>query len=298
MPPEDKVHHARRGLLFALIGFGLLSIGDAIVKTMAGAWPGTAIGALRYGFGAAGLAALVALRHRRAGFVFPLPWVQLGRGAAVGIATASFFMGVIAMPLADATAIVFTSPIWTMLLSALFLRERPTPATLVSVLLATAGVLLILQPNVLALGLEAFYPLVAAVGMASLMILNRRAGGLAPALVMQLLVAVMALPVLIALALAGHWSGAPEFDVGWPAPSVILRCALVALIATSGHWFIFRATELATAATIAPMTYVQLLVATAAGILVFGDLPAAATIGGAALIIAGGLWLWRSQRAR
>lgn len=287
---------ARKGLMFALIGFSLLSVGDAVVKTMAGQWPGTAIGTLRYGFGAAGLAVLVALRDGRAGFVLPLPWVQAGRGAAVGIATASFFAALMLMPLADATAIVFTSPVWTVILSAIFLRERPAPAVLVSVVLASMGVLLILRPNVLALGWEAGFPLVTAVGMACLFMLNRRVGGLAPAIVMQFIVAVMALPVLAALTLLGHWSGDLDLRVGWPDAGVVARCAFVALSATAGHWFIFRSTELATAATVAPMTYAQLLVAIAAGALVFGDLPTPATVAGAALIMAGGLWLWRAQR--
>ena len=51
----------------------------------------------------------------------------------------------------------------------------------------------------------------------------------------------------------------------------------------------------ATAATVAPMTYVQLLMAALLGWLWFGNRPDAATFAGAALIIAGGLWLWRAQ---
>ena len=288
---------SRTGLLFALAGFVILSVGDAVVKTMAGAWPGSAIAALRYFIGAAGLAALVAVKYGRGGFVMPLPLVQLGRGIAVAVATVTFFMAVMVMPLADATAIVFTSPIWTVVLSALFLRERPSGAVLVSILLATAGVLLILRPNVLELGWEAGYPLLAAIGMACLFMLNRRTGGLAPVIVMQLLVAVMALPVLIGIAVAGHLAGVPAMQAEWPEASVVARCALVAATATLGHWFIFRATEYASAATVAPMTYVQLLVATLAGMFLFGDNPTPATMGGAALIIAGGLWLWRSQKA-
>lgn len=286
----------RSALLLALSGFFLLSVGDAVVKTMAGAWPGSAIALLRYAIGAIGLAAIVSGSHGRAGLALPRPWLQFGRGAAVAIATYAFFMGVMVMPLADATAIVFTSPMWTVLLSALFLRERPAPAVLVSIAMASAGVLLILQPNVLAFGWGALFPLIAALAMACLMILNRRAAGIAPALVMQFLVAAMAVPVLLVLALGGHISGSSGLVIGSPAWSVVARCALVAVTATIGHWLIFRSTERASAATIAPMTYIQLLVATGAGLVLFGDRPTLATGAGSALIIGGGLWLWRSQR--
>ena len=44
------------------------------------------------------------------------------------------------------------------------------------------------------------------------------------------------------------------------------------------------------------MTYVQLIVAAALGWAWFGNAPDAVMLGGAALIVAGGLWLWRSQK--
>lgn len=288
---------ARTALLMALAGFSMLSVGDAVVKTMAGQWAGSGIAALRYVFGAVGLTVLVAMRYGRAGFVFPRPALQFGRGAAVAVATCGFFLGVMVMPLADATAIVFTSPVWTVALSLLLLRERAPGGAMVSILFATAGVLLILQPNVLAFGTEALMPLIAAVGMAVLIMLNRRVAGLAPVFVMQWLVALTAVPVLLAMALAGHLSGAPSLAIGVPDWTVVARCAVVAVTATIGHWFIFRATELASAATVAPMTYVQLLVATAAGIALFGDVPTPMMAAGSALIVAGGLWLWRAQKA-
>ena len=41
-------HSDRAGLLYALAGFCTLSIGDAIVRGMAGQWPAPAMGATRY----------------------------------------------------------------------------------------------------------------------------------------------------------------------------------------------------------------------------------------------------------
>ncbi|HKR25398.1 MAG TPA: DMT family transporter, partial [Allosphingosinicella sp.] len=179
----------RSALTLALCGFISLAFGDAVVKSMAGAWPGTAVAALRYSFGAIGLVAIVAAVHGRAGFRVPRPALQLGRGAAVALATICFFMAVMAMPLADATAIQFTSPMLTGILSALLLGERAPKAVWGATALAFAGVLIVLRPNLLALGPAAFWPLGAAFGMAWLMIFNRKAAGAASALAMQWLVA-------------------------------------------------------------------------------------------------------------
>lgn len=294
---RPMVQNGRKAILLALAGFMLLSVGDVVVKTMAGSWPGSAIAALRYAFGAAGLIALVAWRLGRAGFRVPRAGLQIARGAAVAAATLGFFLGVHVMPLADATAIIFTSPLLTVLISALFLKERVPHATGVALALAFAGVLLVLRPNVAELGAAALLPLGAALAMAALMILNRRAAGGASALALQMALAVAATPMLIAATAAGHLTGDPLLVVGAPDWTVVARCAFVAVTATTGHWLIFRATELASAATVAPTTYSELIVAVGAGMMVFGDYPDAVSVGGMALIVAGGLWLWRAQRA-
>jgi drug/metabolite transporter (DMT)-like permease len=287
----------RGALGIALAGFLSLAVGDAVVKSMAGAWPGTAVAALRYCFGAIGLAAIVAATQGRTGFVLPRPGLQFGRGLAVAFATICFFMAVMALPLADATAIQFTSPIFTALLSPLILGERTRPATWGATLLAFAGVLVVLRPNVLELGAVALYPLGAAFGMSWLMMLNRKAAGVAPNAVMQLLVAAIAAPLIVGAALLLHAFGGSGFAIGWPGWIVIVKCFAVAIFATLGHTLIYAAVTRASAQLVAPMTYIQLLVAAGLGWWLFHEAPDAATFGGAALIILGGLWLWWTQTA-
>jgi drug/metabolite transporter (DMT)-like permease len=66
--------------------------------------------------------------------------------------------------------------------------------------------------------------------------------------------------------------------------------------ASFAHWLIFMGTMRASAGEIAPMTYVQLLIAMALGILVFGDWPDLTSLVGSAIIIATGLFLVRASR--
>ena len=51
----------RAALVIGLMGFAAFSFGDAIVKSMAGEWPGTAVSPRRYTFGAAGLGMAISL---------------------------------------------------------------------------------------------------------------------------------------------------------------------------------------------------------------------------------------------
>lgn len=282
-------------LLYALAGFSLLAVGDAVIKSIAGAWPGTAVAALRYAFGLAGLTGLLAWREGRQGFRVPRPWIQVGRGVAVSLGSVGFFIALFVMSQAEATAVTFVNPVLAALFSFLILKEKPPAAIGISILLAFAGTLIILRPNVASIGWAGLLPLGSAAAMALLMVFNRMAAGSGSLLLMQWLISLFATLTLLVLTLAGHMSGLPALALGWPSGMVVLKCLIVSVTATISHLLIFMATERASAGRIAPMTYVQLLIAIVIGYGVFGTRPDLWTLGGAALIIGGGLLLWHLQ---
>ncbi|MDB5685721.1 MAG: Threonine/homoserine efflux transporter RhtA [Rhizorhabdus sp.] len=277
----------------ALLGFAIFSIGDGLVRSMAGQWPGSAIALLRYAIATGVLGAFLAWREGRAGFRCPLPLVQLGRGAALAFATTAFFAALGLMPLADATAVSFTTPMWAALLSALLLGERVGWRRVAVILLAFAGVLLILQPKVAAIGPVAMLPLFSAAMMAALMMLNRRVARAGSVLSSQFFVAAIATALLIPITIVGDHSGSQRFEVAWPSAMIIAKCAGVAVTGTTGHWLIYIATTRASAASIAPMNYVQILVAITIGWAVFGSVPSVTMLIGAAVIVGAGLLLFR-----
>jgi drug/metabolite transporter (DMT)-like permease len=82
-----------------------------------------------------------------------------------------------------------------------------------------------------------------------------------------------------------------------PDWTIIARCAVVAVTASFAHWLVFMATTRASASQIAPMTYVQLLIAMALGIAIFGDWPDMTSLAGSAIIIGAGLFLWHQKPA-
>ena len=111
---------------------------------------------------------------------------------------------------------------------------------------------------------------------------------------MQAYVAVVAAPPLILAALGGHFSGIESLAITMPDWTIIARCAVVAFTASTAHWLTYLGTMRAGAATIAPTSYVQMVVATLLGWWWFGDVPDLVTLAGAAVIILAGLILWRS----
>lgn len=289
-------HSERSGLVFALAGFALLSMGDVVVKSMAGQWPGTAIGALRYVIGAIGLGVVLLVREGRAGFSFPrLRW-QILRGFSVAMSAVTGFTAIHLMPISEATAISFTSPMITALLAALLLAEPLRKETLIASFVAFGGVLLILRPNFALLGPVALLPVIAATGMALLIIANRKVAGLGSALSMQFNVAAIGAAFLVVFASAGHFSALALFAIPDLPMSVLLKSGVIAVSATLAHACIYLATTRTGAAAIAPMTYVQLLLAGCFGWIFFDEHPDLMAAIGAVIIVGAGLYLWRSGR--
>ncbi len=291
-------HLERGGVLIAVMGFSMFSVGDAIIKTIGGAWPGIAVAALRFAIAATVLGTILALREGRAAFVMPRPGIQLMRGFGMTVGTAAFFTALFIMPIVEATAIFFVSPMLTALLATLVLGEPARRSVWLATLLAFGGMLVLIRPNFVHFGWAVLLPLAAAMGMSMLVLGNRIAAGLASGLAMQFYTAVIAAAMLgIGTGIAAA-TGLAGIEIGWPSWGVVLRCVLVAFTASCGHWLVYTATTRAGAAVIAPMAYVQLLVALAAGWLVFDDWPDTLSMVGAAMIVGAGLYLWRSGRAR
>ena len=284
--------HERKGILLALAGFICLSLGDAVIKTMSGEWSPLAVAALRYVFGALALGALLVRMEGRAGLRPSHPWLQVARGICVAGATLCFFCAIFVMPLASAMALAFVSPVLVALLSGPLLGEKVRPAVWLVSLIALGGVALVLRPNLAELGWVALLPLGSASFFALLVIANRASAGQGSVLSMQAYVAVVAAPPLILAAIAGHASGFPSLALTMPDWSVIARCAIVAVTASTAHWLTYLGTMRAGASTIAPTSYVQMLVATFMGWWWFDDLPDLLTLLGAASIIGAGLILW------
>lgn len=287
-----------RALALAFAGFSTLAVGDAVIKTMAGEWPAIAVAALRFGLGAAGLGIALAWREGLASFAMPRPALQWLRGLGMAIATTCFFSAIFVMPLAEATAIFFITPIITAVLSTVVLNEPARRSTWLASAVAFGGVLVVLRPNVAEFGWTAILPLMAACGFSMVVVCNRVVASLASGLAMQFYIALTGAILLTLELIVASLPGIGGMTLDWPSLGVVARCALVACSATLGHWLIYSATTRAGAATIAPMTYLQLLVSIALGWLLFRDAFDLVAMAGAAIIVGAGLFLWRNGKAR
>jgi drug/metabolite transporter (DMT)-like permease len=221
------------------------------------------------------------LRTRRVG-------AHVGRMALGLVAMGLNFVAMIWLPLAEATAIGFTVPIFSTILAALLLKEATGRWRWGAVAAGFVGVLLIVQPGSgqVPLGPAALAMLAAAL-TASVTIVIRRLGRTEPA---STTVFWFAVSSLVPLGLLMIFFGRPH-DNG-----TFLILAGMALAGGLAQLTLTASLRLAPVALVMPMDYTMLLWATLLGLLLFAELPTPWVWIGAPLIIASGLVIaWREH---
>lgn len=285
MPSAPLAAPFRRLVLVAVAAEGLLTLMDALIKLLSARYPVLQIAFLRYGFGLIGAAVYTA--WCRPGWPTRAALVYNGMRAVLLVVTATtFFYALARLPLADAIALSFISPVLTALLGAMLLGERLDWRIAAALAAGFGGMLLIVGGQMTGAGLDresaigAVAVLVSGIGYSlNIVVLRHRAtrDPLAQIVLMQNLgpLLLLALPVL--------WV--------W-TPLTLADAALFAVLGTLGvaaHTMLAHAFARIEAARLAPVGYVTLVWGVLLGALVFAEMPGLATLAGAGLIVVGTL---------
>jgi drug/metabolite transporter (DMT)-like permease len=194
------------------------------------------------------------------------------------------------LPLADATALNYSTPVLVVLLAVAFLHERMTPARAGFVVAGLAGMLLIVQPGSDVFHSGSLFAIGAACCYGVYQILTRMLAGEDPR-VLLFYPAILGTTIMSVLA--------PSFD--WPAAMPWTHVALIVaggLLGTLGHFLFILAFRRASASALTPFTYVQLVWAMLLGWLVYHDFPDALAVAGMAIIAGSGLLTTLHERRR
>lgn len=285
---DSAQQNIRLGIGLMIGGTLLFTTGEAIVKHLTQDYAVTQIVWARYTFHAL----VTLLFFLRGGIARQArtrrPWLHVTRSALMLAATVLFFTALRYLPLAEAVAINFVMPALVTAFSIPLLGERVGWRRWMAILVAFAGVLVIIRPGMGAMHWAAFLPLGTAACYALYQILTRiaaRTDGTNTSLFWTSAFGV----VLTSAAVPFAWD-APD-AAGWT-----LMVALGAVYGL-GHWLVIRALELAAASRLSPFLYAQIVWATLFGLVLFDQFPDAATFAGLAIVIASGLYIWRRETA-
>jgi len=224
-------------------------------------------------------------------------WFQLIlRASLLLFATFCFIAAIRVMPLADALAIVFVAPFIVLLFGKFYLGEEVGPRRVGACFVGFVGVLFVIQPSFAAFGAVALIPLGTAVAFAFYILVTRGLSRQMHPVALQfhtgLIASVFCLPVL----LLAQGSGSDFFDPVWPKGIAWLWLFGAGFFATLSHMMMTYALSLAPSATLAPLQYFELPVATLFGYWVFQDFPNALSLLGIAIIIGAGLYMIHRER--
>lgn len=216
------------------------------------------------------------------------PGKQALRSFFLAASTALNFTALQHLPITVTTTIFFASPIVVTLLAIPILGEKVGLRRILAVCTGFLGVTIVIQPWGTEFHPAMFFSL-GALCMASLyFVMTRMLAGVEANSTQQLwssgLAAIVLLPFVIE-------------DWIWPdALSEWLVFCAIGCFGALGHICATIAHRWADASLLAPVVYIQIFLAAAAGILVFSTWPTVWTLGGGIIIIASGLYIWQRER--
>jgi len=282
---------AVRGILCMIAGVFVLTTQDAISKWLTASYhPGE----ITFYRGLFSFIPIAVLASRTGGWA-ALKANRLGanilRGLFALVTSALIVWAFSMLPLAEALAIVFASPLILAALSGPLLGEPVGWRRWACVAVGFVGVILLTRPSTAGVEWVVLIPLGGALFSALRDITTRRLGGIDSATTIifytQLVAVVATAPTLLI-----------AFN-GWPDLGDWALLAVSGILIGIAHSFIIQAFLLAEAAVVAPLRYLALVYAAVLGAILWGDLPDAWAIGGSVLIAASGLYtLHRETTAR
>ena len=209
------------------------------------------------------------------------------------------FAALARLPLADATAIQFCSPLITVALAAVILKERVRIYRWSAVVVGFAGVIVMLIPN-----FDMSRYAAAGIGGAAMLgsifaLINAFCNAGAVIQTRRLTQSETTSSIVFYFSLVCAVAGLVTLPFAWHTPT---QAELLALVATGilgglGQIFMTESYRYATASVIAPFDYTSLIWALLLGYWVFGELPSGLVYIGAIVVAAAGLFvLWRERQ--
>ncbi len=275
-----------------MLGFCIVApMGDAVAKLLGPLIPLAQLLFVRFAVQAIILIPLVIAtrRHwRMRGRVLWLAAIRTGLHIA-GIG--AMFSALKFLPLADAVAIAFVMPFLMLLLGKYVLGEEVGIRRILACVVGFIGTLLVIQPSFAEVGWPALLPLIVAVVFSLFMLVTRQIAKETDPIGLQAVSGVMACVVLVPVLLIGGMAEVPVLQIVVPNQQEWGLLLAIGVLGTLAHLLMTWSLRYAPSATLAPMQYLEIPVATLLGWLIFRDLPNTLASVGICITISAGLYI-------
>jgi drug/metabolite transporter (DMT)-like permease len=275
------------GIGLMLLGIFFFALNDALGKWLIATY---SVGQLLLVRSVAGLVFLVPFIKREGWSAFanaPRPLLQWLRPVFATFEVACFYWALASMPLADVMTFYLAGPIYVTAVSPFLLREHVGWRQWIAVIGGFAGVMVALNPSVQSLTPAAFVAIAGSISFSILMVCTRLVRGTSDVV----LVTTQTVGALVFGAVAAPFTWVA---LEWRDTLLLVLLGVTAMIA---HMLINRSLKLAPASVVVPYQYSTIFWAIILGFIFFGDIPSAAMLAGAGIIIAAGIYIFFHEQA-
>ncbi|WP_275785282.1 DMT family transporter [Pararhizobium gei] len=277
------------GYIFVLLAISVFSVQDAISKYLGSLYPPALITMIRYWAFAAFAIALAS--RSKGGLLTALqtkrPLLQILRGVLLAVQIVLVIFSFSMVGLAHSQAIFSSGPLFVALLSMPLLGERVGWRRWTAIIIGMCGVLLILDPVGGSFDLVLMIPIASSMIFA-IYVISTRLVSRTDTTITSFLYTGIAGAVAISLVGPFFWMPLAPQDWGW----MLLLC----VTGTTSHFFLIKAYELLDAAEVQPLTYLQLVMASFIGVLIFGETIGLNVIAGSVIVVCAGIFtVWREN---
>ena len=298
------------GILLALGGALTLSLNDLAIKALSGSYALHQVILIRALIGI--VLVLVVIRASGTGFAqlwTRRPLEHLFRVCLTMVSNVTYFLGLAALPLADAVATAFVAPLFVTLMSAVLLGEKVGPHRWGAVVVGLVGVLVMVRPGSGVIQPASILVLISAMCYAGTHMMTRRMRDTESAMTLAFFVQAGFIVVSATMGLIvgdGHLAGSSNVSLAFlfrpwimPALGDLWAFALTGFAVGIGGMMMSQAYRTNEAALVAPFEYAGMPMAIFWGVVVFGTWPDRTAWVGIALICGAGLYtLWRETIRR
>jgi drug/metabolite transporter (DMT)-like permease len=275
-------NHVVRGIMFMIGATVMFAISNAISKWVVASYP---VGEVMFARSLSSLIVCSAFMLPVTGLaVFATRRVRdhLARGLSQAISQTFTVIAFSLMPLAGAIAINFSAPLFSGLVSVLWLKERAGAARWGTLLVGFVGVLVVVQPGADSFQLGALFALANAVMYGSVTVAVRGMSKTESANTL-LMWQMVTLAVFHTFLLA--------FGFRWPKPQDAALFGSMGVANAAAQYLWTKALHAAPATAVSPFYYFLLVWSLVLGFFVWGDIPTVSLLVGSGIVVASGLFL-------
>ena len=201
-----------------------------------------------------------------------------------------WFYAITVIPLAQVFALEFTSPIWILILSPIFLGERMTRPRIIAAVLGFIGILIVTRPGATPLNAGIVTAAIAAICFALTGLLTKRLTKT------ESLTSILAY-LTVTQAVFGIICAGYDGDIRLPTLESAPLLGMVGVAGLIAHFCLTKALSIAPATVVMPIDFTRLPMIAVIGMLVFGEALDPWVFVGAALIFAGNYYnIWSETR--